>query len=105
MSSPTEAVGTPSRSQTWLMQELAPREGRGLAVAHMSIACSITVAIAMVFKIPEPTYMAYMVFLISKDERVSTLTTAIGGSAAVTIAVILTLGLSLVDLAEPALRL
>jgi multidrug resistance protein MdtO len=89
----------------FLAVELAPREGRALAVAHIATACAITVAIAMVFQIPEPTYMAYIVFLISKDERTGTVTTAVGGQAAVTLAVLLTIGLMLVDLSEPALRL
>ena len=89
----------------WLSYELAPRDGRGWAVARMAIACSITVAIAMVFKIPEPTYMAYIVFLISKDEKTETFVSAIGGLAAVTVAIAVTLALSLIDLSEPALRL
>ena len=89
----------------WLSYELAPREGRGWAVARMATACSITVAIAMTFKIPEPTYMAYIVFLISKDERGSTFESAIGGLAAVTVAIVATLALSMIDLSEPALRL
>jgi multidrug resistance protein MdtO len=89
----------------FLAIELAPREGRAQAVAHISAACALTVAIAMVFRIPEPTYMAYIVFLISKDERKATVTTALGGQIAVTLAIVLTLGLMLVDLAEPALRL
>ena len=89
----------------FLAIELAPREGRGLAVAHIAIGCAITVAIAMVFRIPEPTYMAYIVFLISKDERKATVTTGLGGQLAVTLAVILNLGLMLIDLSEPALRL
>lgn len=89
----------------FLAVELAPREGRALAVAHIAASCALTVAIAMVFRIPEPTYMAYIVFLISKDERKGTVTTGLGGQIAVTLAVILTLGLMLVDLSEPALRL
>ncbi|HEY2684665.1 MAG TPA: FUSC family protein [Steroidobacteraceae bacterium] len=89
----------------WLAYELAPREGRALAVGHIALACAVTVAIAMVFQIPEPTYMAYIVFLISKDERASTVTSAIGGLAAVTVAIVATLGLSMVDLSEPAMRL
>ncbi len=89
----------------WLSYELAPREGRGWAVARMAAAASITVAIAMTFKIPEPTYMTYIVFLISKDEKAATLVTAIGGLAAATLAIIATLALSLIDLSEPALRL
>ncbi len=85
--------------------ELAPREGRVLAVVQIATACAITVAIAMVFRIPEPTYMAYIVFLVSKDEKGATVTTAVGGQLAVTLAVILTLGLMAIDLSEPALRL
>jgi multidrug resistance protein MdtO len=88
-----------------LSVELAPREGRTLAVVHMATACAITVAIAMLFRIPEPTYMAYIVFLISKDEKAGTVTTGLGGQIAVTLAVVLTLGLMMVDLSEPALRL
>jgi multidrug resistance protein MdtO len=63
------------------------------------------VAIAMVFQIPQPTYMAYIVFLISKDEKNATVTSGLGGLAAVTLAIILVLGLELIDTAEPALRL
>ena len=88
-----------------LAVELAPREGRWAAVARIATGCSATVAIAMVFQIPEPTYMAYVVFAISKDERSATVTAALGGLAAVTLAIILTLGLALIDTAEPALRL
>src|SRR5580692_7846573 len=89
----------------WLSNELAPKDGRAWSVARMAAACSTTVIIAMVFRIPEPTYMAYIVFLVSKDERTATVTTAVGGQLAVTLAILLTLGLMLVDLSEPALRL
>jgi multidrug resistance protein MdtO len=89
----------------FLAQELAPREGRGLAVARIAAACTITVAIAMVFKIPLPAYMAYMVFLTSKDDVSATATIAIGGALAITFAVILTLGLAQISLGNPALRL
>jgi multidrug resistance protein MdtO len=85
--------------------ELAPREGRWAAVARIATGCAITVAIAMVFQIPEPTYMAYIVFLLSKDEKNATVTSALGALIAVTIATLLTLGLELIDTAEPALRL
>jgi multidrug resistance protein MdtO len=88
-----------------LSVELGPREGRTLAVVHMATAAAITVAIAMVFRIPEPTYMAYIVFLISKDDKAATVTTGLGGQIAVTLAVVLMLGLMMVDLSEPGLRL
>jgi multidrug resistance protein MdtO len=102
---PEESVHRGGRFIDWLVYELAPREGRLLAVIHIATACAITVAIAMVFRIPEPTYMGYMVFLTSKDEKTATLTTGIGGLVAGTLAIVLTLGLSLMDLSEPALRL
>ncbi|HTB64853.1 MAG TPA: FUSC family protein [Steroidobacteraceae bacterium] len=89
----------------FLARELAPREGRGLAVTRIAAATTLTVAIAMVFRIPLAAYMAYLVFLISKDDREATTITAVGGALAVTFAVIFTLGLSLVDLGDPAVRL
>jgi chromate transport protein ChrA len=88
-----------------LAVELASREGRWAAVARIATGSAITVVIAMVFQIPQPTYMAYIVFLISKDEKNATVTSALGGLAAVTLAVLLVLGLELIDTAEPALRL
>jgi multidrug resistance protein MdtO len=89
----------------FLAQELAPREGRGLAVTRIAVATTLTVAIAMVFRIPLAAYMAYLVFLTSKDDQEATTVTAIGGALAVTCAVLLTLGLALVDLGDPAIRL
>lgn len=89
----------------FLARELAPREGRVLAVSRIAVATTLTVAIAMVFRIPLAAYMAYLVFLITKDDRETTTLTAVGGALAVTFAVIFTIGLSLLDLGDPALRL
>src|SRR5258708_13916253 len=89
----------------FLAQELAPREGRGLAVARIAAACTITVAIAMVFRIPLAAYMAYMVFLTSKDDSAATVTMAVAGAIAVTLAVLFTLGIAQISLGDPALRL
>jgi multidrug resistance protein MdtO len=86
-------------------RELAPTEGRAQAVLRIATACSITVAIAMVFQIPEPTYMAYIVFLIAKDESSATVTAGVGAMLAVTLAIFLNLGILLIGTAEPAVRL
>jgi multidrug resistance protein MdtO len=88
-----------------LALELASREGRWAAVARIATGSAITVVIAMIFQIPQPTYMAYIVFLISKDEKNATVTAALGASIAVTLAILLTLGLEIIDTSEPALRL
>src|ERR1700680_1536447 len=88
-----------------LAAEVGSREGRWTPFARIATACVITVAISMIFQIPQPAYMAYIVFLISKDEPTATATAALGGFVAATLAVILSLGLAHVDTAEPALRL
>jgi multidrug resistance protein MdtO len=88
-----------------LAVELAPREGRWAAVARIATGAVLAVIIAMVFQIPQPTYIAYIGFLLSKDEKNATVTAALGGLAAATLAVVLVLGLELIDTAEPALRL
>src|SRR6202166_5264167 len=98
----TQSQRTRRRLRELLAVELAPREGRWAAVARIAIACVITVVIAMVFQIPQPAYMAYIVFLISKDEPTATVTSALGGLVAATFAVILSLGLALIDTAETA---
>src|ERR1700688_407476 len=103
------ALAESQRSRRPLLEvlavELASREGRWAAVARIATGSAITVAIAMVFQVPQPTYMAYIVFLISKDEKNATVTSALGGLAAVTFAILLALGLELIDTAEAALRL
>jgi multidrug resistance protein MdtO len=88
-----------------LAAELASREGRWAAVARIATGSTIAVVIAMIFQIPQPTYMAYIVFLISKDEKNATVTAALGASIAVTLAILLVLGLEIIDTSEPALRL
>src|SRR5579863_1763139 len=105
MSALANPADSPLRFRDVLRAELAPREGRWATVTRMAVACAITVAIAMTFQIPQPTYMAYMVFLVSHDDLNATLTTGVGGIAAATLAILITLLVSLVDLAEPALRL
>jgi multidrug resistance protein MdtO len=89
----------------FLAQELAPREGRGLAAARIAAACTITVAIAMLFRIPLAAYMAYMVFLTSKDDSAATVRMAVAGGVAITLAIIFSLGLAQISFGDPAIRL
>jgi multidrug resistance protein MdtO len=107
MTAPTEAY-TARRSPeliAWLRDELRPTPGRGAAVARITLNCVITVVTAMIFQIPLPDYMAYIVFLVSREERVSTLMTAVAGSVAATLAVAVGLLFFTIDASEPALRL
>jgi multidrug resistance protein MdtO len=59
----------------------------------------------MVFDIPLPAYMAYIVLLLSRDEYIGTLISAAGGAIAATAGVVLSLLFFMVDAAEPALRI
>ena len=42
----------------FLQAELAPRPGRPAAVARIATGCALVVAIAMLYRIPLPAYMA-----------------------------------------------
>ena len=97
----------PRRFPLWLFlrDELAPRPGRVAAATRIAVSCAIVVTIAMVFQIPLPAYMAYLVFLVSQNEAASTLLTGVVGALAVTLAVALTLLFYTLDASEPALRL
>jgi multidrug resistance protein MdtO len=89
----------------FLAQELGPREGRGLAAARIAVGCTITVAIAMEFRIPLAAYMAYMVFLASKDDIAGTARMVVAACLAITLGVIFSLGLAQISLGDPAIRL
>src|SRR4030095_9528113 len=89
----------------WLREELGPRPGRAAACARITAGCTVTVVLAMVFEIPQPAYMAYVVLLLNSEEYVGTLVTAVGGAIAATLAVALSLLFFIVDASEPALRI
>lgn len=89
----------------FLREELAPRPGRVAACARIAFNCALTVAIAELYQIPLPAYMAYLVFLISRDEVASTLLTGVAGAIAATLAIALSLIFYMLDASEPALRL
>ncbi len=68
----------------WLRDELAPRPGRFALALRIAVNCAVTVIVANVFEIPLPAYMAYIVFLISREEYIGTTITAVGGLVAAT---------------------
>jgi multidrug resistance protein MdtO len=107
MPAPTEANATrrPPEFVTWLRNELRSTPDRRAAVARIALNCTITVVVGMIFQIPLPAYMAYMVFLCSREQRVSTLLTAVAGAVAATLAFALSLLFYTLDASEPALRL
>jgi multidrug resistance protein MdtO len=107
MNAPTEAYAARRSPELmrWLRGELRSTPGRGAAVARIAFNCTITVVVAMVYQIPLPAYMAYIVFLVSQRQRVATLVTAVAGAVAATLAIALTLLFYTLDASEPAFRL
>ena len=89
----------------FLREELAPRPGRLGAVARIAACCTIVVATAMLYQIPEPAYAAYIVFFLGRGDTAITLLSGVAGGIAATLAILLTLILYMLDAGEPALRL
>lgn len=89
----------------FLREELAPRPGRLAAVARIATCCTIVVATAMLYQIPEPAYAAYIVFFLGRGDTAVTVRTGLAGGVAATLATVLTLFLYTLDASEPALRL
>lgn len=89
----------------FLTRELAPRPGRLAAVVRIAICCTVVVFIAMLYKIPEPAYAAYIVFFLGRGDQAITVMTGVVGALAATLATALTLVLYSLDAGEPALRL
>jgi multidrug resistance protein MdtO len=90
---------------SFLREELAPRPGRVAAISRIAGSCAVVVAIAMLYQIPLPAYMAYIVFLCSQEEAAGTLLTGVVAVLAATLAVALSLLFYALDASEPALRL
>ncbi len=88
-----------------LQRELALNDTRLRTMARIAGCTVIVVALAMVFQIPLPAYVAYLVFLVSQEDAASTLVTSIGGFVAATLAVAVSLLFYVFDASEPALRI
>ncbi len=89
----------------FLRQELALRPGRVASIARIAICCTLVVIVWMVFQIPEPAYAVYLVFLVSGSDAAVSLITAVGGTVAATLAILLSILLYTLDAADPSLRL
>jgi multidrug resistance protein MdtO len=100
------ATSAPSRRVVdYLRNELAPRPGRAAAVARITVCCMLVVVIGMLYQIPLPGYMVYIVFLLGSREVATTTLTGVVAVIAVTLAVLLSLLFYTLDADEPALRL
>jgi multidrug resistance protein MdtO len=88
-----------------LQRELVLSDTRVRTIIRITGCTTVVVAIAMVFQIPLPAYVAYLVFLVSGEDAASTLVSAVGGLVAATVAVAMSVLFYVFDAAQPALRL
>src|ERR1700730_9596543 len=77
----------------WLKRELAPTSARKIRTAIIVAGAVLCVIISMALQVPELALSAYMVFFISKENKLLTTITGVGGIIGVTIAIGGTLGL------------
>jgi multidrug resistance protein MdtO len=87
-----------------LIADLRPTPGRLADTTRLVLLVLATVAIAETFRMPEIAVSAYVVLFVSRNERSSTVMTAIVAGLAVIVAAFATVVLFMASLSEPALR-
>ena len=104
---PAGALGRRDGSEplALLRRSMAPAPGRFANTLRLTILVSATVTASEVFRIPEPALSAYIVLFVSRGEAASTVMTAALAGIAILLAIVVTIVLFGLSLAEPALRI
>src|SRR6266699_66734 len=89
----------------WLKRELAPTSARNTRTAIMVGGAVLCVIISMTLQVPELATSAYMVFFISKESKLLTTITGVGGVIVLTIGIGATLLLYKFTYGHPELRI
>src|SRR5467141_531987 len=89
----------------WLKRELAPTSARKIRTAIMVGGAVLCVIISMALQVPELATSAYMVFFASKESKLLTKATGVGGVIALTIGIGVTLLLYKFTYGHPELRI
>src|SRR5256712_1089253 len=89
----------------WLQRELAPTSARQIRTAIMVGGAVLCVIISMALQVPELATSAYMVFFISKESKLLTTITGVGGVIVLTIDIGATLLLYKFTYGHPELRI
>jgi hypothetical protein len=89
----------------WLKSELAPTSPREIRTAIMVGGAVLCVVISMTLQVPELATSAYMVFFASKENKLLTTMTGVGGVIALTIGIAGTLLLYKFTYGHPELRI
>src|SRR4051794_2694143 len=89
----------------WLKRELAPTSARNIRTAIIVAGAVLCVIISMTLQVPQLATSAYMVFFISKESRLLTTITGVGGVIVLTIGIGATLLLYKFTYGHPELRI
>ena len=106
MSATLDVAGADVRP-SWLgalLGDLRPQSGRLADTTRLVVLVLATVAIGETFRMPDIAVSAYIVLFVSRNERSSTVMTALVAGVAVIFAVFLTIVVFMATLSEPALR-
>src|SRR5882724_7928377 len=89
----------------WLKLELAPTSARNIRTAIIVAGAVLCVIISMALQVPQLATSAYMVFFISKESKLLTTITGVGGVIVLTIGIGTTLLLYKFTYGHPELRI
>src|SRR5437764_4118999 len=89
----------------WLTSELAPTPPREIRTAIMVGGAVLCVIISMALQVPELATSAYMIFFVSKESKLLTTITGVGGVIVLTIGIGATLLLYKFTYGHPELRI
>src|SRR3954470_13038433 len=89
----------------WLKRELAPTSARKIRTAIIVAGAALCVIISMTLQVPQLATSAYMIFFISKESKLLTTITGVGGVFVLTIGIAGTLLLYKFTYGHPELRI
>src|SRR6266700_2983178 len=89
----------------WLKRELAPTSARNIRTAIIVAGAVLCVIISMALQVPQLATSAYMVFFISKENKLLTTITGVGGVIVLTVGIGATLLLYKFTYGHPELRI
>jgi MFS family permease len=90
---------------SWLRHELAPTRAREIRTAIVVAGAVLCIIISMALQVPQLATSAYMVFFISKESKLLTTITGVGGVIVLTIGIGATLLLYKFTYGHPELRI
>src|SRR6266545_1684952 len=100
-----ESAVLPFGSFDWFKRQLVPTRLREIRTAIMVAGAVLCVIISMALQVPELATSAYMVFFISKESKLLTTITGVGGVIVLTIGIGATLLLYKFTYGHPELRI